>query len=67
MSAVESRPHCNVKPRTVRALPPGLPANRLQLIRMLASKVRVTGDARSCSDSGRRRKSALESQQPSLG
>ena len=38
MSDVESRPHCNVKPRTVRALPPGLPANRLQLIRMLASK-----------------------------
>lgn len=38
MDDVMSRPHCSVKPRTVRVLPAGLPANRLELIRVMASK-----------------------------
>lgn len=38
MADTTTRPHCSVKPRTVRLLPSELPANRLELIRVLASK-----------------------------
>lgn len=48
MDDVMSRPHCSVKPRTVRALPAGLPANRLELIRVMASKW-VNGTVLHCS------------------